>query len=106
MDGPPWNAGEGPRQSARLLGHAAPADLLGAPHPRVRLTVSGGADVDTHDLQATHVAVDASGGCDVELTALESIAGEVSGGGSVKVLGHPPNARVQASGGASVDSDE
>lgn len=71
-----------------------------------QLTVSGGADVDARKLQVTHVAVDASGGCDVQLTALESIAGEASGGGSVKVHGHPANTRLQTSGGASVAYDE
>lgn len=68
-----------------------------------QLTVSGGADVDGRQLKVTHVAVDGSGGSDIELTALESIAGELSGGGSVTVHGHPANARVQTSGGASVD---
>ncbi|MDP3498722.1 MAG: head GIN domain-containing protein [Myxococcales bacterium] len=68
-----------------------------------QLTVSGGADVDARKLQVTHMAVDASGGCDLQLTALESIAGEASGGGSMEVHGHPANARVQTSGGASVD---
>lgn len=68
-----------------------------------QLIVTGGADVDARKLQVTHLAVDASGGCDLQLTALESIAGEASGGGSMKVHGHPANARVQTSGGASVD---
>ena len=68
-----------------------------------QLTVTGGADVDARKLQVTHLAVDASGGCDLQLTALESIAGEASGGGSMEVHGHPANAHVQTSGGASVE---
>jgi Putative auto-transporter adhesin, head GIN domain len=68
-----------------------------------QLEVSGGADVDARQLAVTHLAVDASGGCDLDLTAKESIAGEASGGVSVTVHGHPANARVQTSGGASVE---
>jgi hypothetical protein len=67
-----------------------------------KLHASGGVHVKAKELKIAAVDLDASGGCDLEVTARESITGEISGGVGVKVYGNPPKSRVQASGGADV----
>ncbi|MFT3709151.1 MAG: head GIN domain-containing protein [Archangium sp.] len=68
-----------------------------------KLHASGGVGVKAKELKIASVDLDASGGCDLEVTARESISGEISGGVGVKVYGNPPKSRVKASGGADVD---
>lgn len=68
-----------------------------------KVVASGGVEVKAKQLQMAAVTIDASGGCDLELTAKESISGDISGGVGVTVYGNPPKSRVRSSGGAGVD---
>lgn len=67
-----------------------------------KLHASGGVGLKAKELKVAAVDLDASGGCTLELTAKESISGEISGGVGVKVYGNPPKSRVRSSGGADV----
>jgi hypothetical protein len=68
-----------------------------------KLHTSGGVELHARELKVAAVDVDASGGCTLEVTARESITGEISGGVGVTVYGNPPKSRVKASGGADVN---
>lgn len=70
---------------------------------RARLHASGGVGLKAKALQIGAAELDGSGGCELELTARESITGELSGGVGVTVYGHPPKSRVRTSGGAGVE---
>ncbi|MBL8909795.1 MAG: DUF2807 domain-containing protein [Archangium sp.] len=67
-----------------------------------KLHASGGVGVKAKELKIASVDLDASGGCSLEVTAKESISGEISGGVDVKVYGNPKS-RVRSSGGADVN---
>ena len=68
-----------------------------------KVQTSGGVNLKGKGLEIAQLTVDASGGCSLDVTARESITGEVSGGVGVTVYGNPPKSRVRTSPGASVD---
>lgn len=65
--------------------------------------LSGGVDLKAKGLEVAQLSVKASGGCDAEISATESIAGDISGGVGLTVHGNPPKSRVRTSGGSSVE---
>ena len=70
----------------------------------VRVSISGGADLDAARLQAGSLDVDGSGGSRAAVRAGKSVTGSLSGGSRVRV---PASAdvRVETSGGAGVQRD-
>jgi hypothetical protein len=70
------------------------------------LEASGGADVDLSLLPVTALTLQASGGASVIAHAGESITGEASGGADVVVLGDPALQDIDVSGGAEVSNGE
>lgn len=70
------------------------------------LAVSGGADADLDELLAGDVSVVASGGADVGLHAVRTIAVTASGGSDVHIYGTPQISGWNVSGGADVYINE
>lgn len=72
------------------------------------ILASGGADVESSALQGEKLAVSASGGGDVKLRALKvtNLTAQASGGGSIDAEGSCINATVDASGGGDFDGED
>ncbi len=66
------------------------------------LEASGGANVDLAALTVDSVDVDLSGGTNVTIRVGGSIEGSASGGANLTILGDPPQVDVETSGGASI----
>jgi len=66
------------------------------------INASGGADVDLTDLIVATANVEASGGANVTVEITEQIQGEVSGGADLTILGEPTSQNIETSGGADV----
>lgn len=69
---------------------------------RLAVNASGGADVDLSSVDAEEVEVSASGGADLTVKASISVRGSASGGADVTILGDPSTIDVSTSGGADV----
>ncbi|MGH8871071.1 MAG: GIN domain-containing protein [Acidimicrobiia bacterium] len=69
------------------------------------LDASGGSDVDFSDLVVGSMIISASGGSDARVSVTDEIAGDVSGGSDVTILGDPANRRLDVSGGADVSNE-
>lgn len=68
-----------------------------------KLNLSGGVELKGKSLEVAQVMVDASGGCNADLTVKESVIGDISGGVGLTVRGNPPKSRVHTGGGAEVN---
>ena len=64
--------------------------------------MSGGAEVNTEDLQAAAVQIRGSGGAHADVSATEELGAHLSGGSRVRVKGDPPKKSIEKSGGSEV----
>jgi hypothetical protein len=71
------------------------------------INASGGADVEVRALQGESLALDASGGADIDLASLQvaTLSISTSGGGDIELSGTCQSARINASGGGDVNGE-
>ena len=72
------------------------------------ISASGGADVDASALQADPLALSASGGGDINITGAQigALVASASGGGDINIAGTCATATLSASGGGDIDGEK
>ncbi len=79
------------------------SDVLGQGQATtVEIEASGGTDIDLTALPVAEMILQASGGANVAVNVTEAITGEASGGADVSVEGSPAQQSIETSGGAEV----
>ncbi|MBX7113901.1 MAG: DUF2807 domain-containing protein [Myxococcaceae bacterium] len=69
---------------------------------RLAVDASGGSALDTRGLLAQAAKIEGAGGFVGKVSVVESVEGDLSGGASLQVKGHPKTRKVKTSGAASV----
>ena len=70
---------------------------------QLRIEVSGGSDIECGWLDAEDVAIHASGGSDISVSASKTISLTASGGSDIHIKGNPEILRWDVSGGSDVE---
>ena len=70
---------------------------------QLRIDASGGSDIECGWLDAEDVAIHASGGCDISVSASKTISLTASGGSDIHIKGNPQIVHWDVSGGADVE---
>lgn len=70
---------------------------------QLRIDASGGSDIECGWLDAEDVAIHASGGCDISVSASKTISLTASGGSDIHIKGNPQIVHWDVSGGSDVE---
>jgi hypothetical protein len=68
----------------------------------VAIQASGGSDIDARDLRARAVDIQTSGGSDAVIDVSERLVAQASGGSDIVYSGNPATADIDEGGGAGV----